>query len=195
MTQTFLAKGKRGLVYLDDGGKFKTVLKKPNPQSTAIYRLENEANFLKKLNPQGIGPKLVAEGDNEIRMKYIDGPRILDYFNQADKKKILSVIREVFRQLRYMDELGINKKEMTNPYKHIIISSGKPVMIDFERCVYSEKPQNVTQFCQFMVREKTKLILVDKGINIGRKKLLELAKAYKGKPNTVNYTRILKVFT
>ena len=128
-------------------------------------------------------------------MEYIEGERILDYFKRASKTRILKIIKEVFKQLRFMDELNINKKEMTNPYKHIIVRNDEPVMIDFERCSYSTKPQNVTQFCQFIVREKTKLILVKKKININKKKLLELAKIYKKSPNNDNYTKILRVLT
>ena len=150
---------------------------------------------MKKLNNYGIGPKFISIKDNELRMEYIDGQRVLEYFKEASKSKILNIIKSVFKQLRFMDELNINKKEMTNPYKHIIVRKDKPVMIDFERCVYSEKPQNVTQFCQFVIREKTILILDKKGIKIDKKRLLELAKGYKNKPNKANYTRILKVFT
>jgi len=51
----------------------------------------------------------------------------------------------------------VNKFEMHHPTKHILIKAGKPsrktvVMIDFERCRWTEKPKNVTQFVQFLLR-------------------------------------------
>lgn len=64
-----------------------------------------------------------------------------------------------------MDLMGINKEEMTHPHRHIIIhtratvSASEPLptgtvrewkctFVDFEKCVYTKKPKNVTQLCQ-----------------------------------------------
>jgi len=60
------------------------------------------------------------------------------------------IIKNILEQCRIMDKLKINKKEFHKPIKHIIVYKNKPVMIDFERCYYAEKPKNVTQFCQFI---------------------------------------------
>jgi predicted Ser/Thr protein kinase len=195
MAQKFLARGKRGIVFLEEQDGEKICVKKPNPKSTAIYRLENEARFLQKLNAYGVGPKFISIKENELRMEFVDGERILKYFENNDKDKIKKIILLVFGQLRIMDELHINKKEMTNPYKHIIIRSHRPIMIDFERCSYSNKPSNITQFCQFLVREKTRMILEEKGVIFGKQKILELAKIYKNEPSGRNFHEIRKVFT
>lgn len=68
-----------------------------------------------------------------------------------------------------MDLMGINKEEMTHPHRHIIIHTRattrvesvllpdatppplrewKCTFVDFEKCVYTKKPKNVTQLCQ-----------------------------------------------
>lgn len=175
----FLAKGKRGIVYADKLKGF--VVKKPNPNSEANNRLEIEAKFLQLLNQHNIGPKFIGFQTNRLSMEYIEGERIVDYFKnpKTRKKQICSVLKQVFAQLHKMDALGINKQELTNPYKHIMIKDQKPVMIDFERCRYSNNPKNVTQFMQFLCSEKIQEVLRKKGIFFDKKKILLLAAAYK----------------
>jgi len=54
----YLAKGRRGLVYSGVYKKKKSVIKIKNPESTAGARIEIEGKYLKKVNLEGIGPKL-----------------------------------------------------------------------------------------------------------------------------------------
>ena len=150
---------------------------------TEHYDASNEARFLKMLNKSGIGPKLfkLDTKNNSIIMEYIQGMRILDYFkdNYVKKKQIKDVIEKILLQLYAMDVSKVNKLEMTNPYKHIIIRDDFPVMIDFERCIYTEKPKNITQFIQFLCSGKLINILSKKHIEINTSALLNLAKNYK----------------
>ena len=114
-------------------------------------------------------------------MEYIEGQRILDYFADKDvtKKDILNIIEKVLVQLYTMDKLKISKLELTHPYKHIIIRNKEPVQIDFERCTYTNKPKNVTQFIQFLCSGKIAHIVKNKDIKIDAKALRELALKYK----------------
>ena len=86
----------------------------------------------------------------------------------------------------------INKLEMHNPCKHIIIDK-KPVMIDFERCYFTNKPKNVTQFCQFIMSNKLILLLKHKKIKMNRKKLIASVKIYKKTYNKKDFNNILKL--
>jgi len=182
-----MIKGHRGIVEMKTlkikGKDVKVAIKR---SLTEHYDAKGEAKFLAILNRKGIGPKLLKfdAGSNSIIMQYIDGDRILDYFGRKDtsKKNIFEVISKILGQLFIMDSLGINKLEMTNPYKHIIIKDNKsdnPVMIDFERCIYTQKPKNVTQFIQFLCSGKLDNILKGKGINIDSDKMFEIARDYK----------------
>jgi putative serine/threonine protein kinase len=196
----FLAKGKRGIVYIDRESR--TVTKTINPKSTAQNRLAIEADFLKKLNEQCIGPKFIAYENGTLTMEFIDGDRILDYLrnNSTTKKDTIIIIKKIFDQAHQLDILGINKLEMTNPYKHIIIRKkpGKKdrtlieaVMIDFERCRYSKKPKNVTQFVQFLVSANVERILQSKRIFLDKEKILAKARGYKKELNRANYQQII----
>ena len=112
-------------------------------------------------------------------MEYIEGERIIDYMHDHDKKQVLLILGKIIDQLRVMDNLNINKLELTNPYKHIIIKKSEPIQIDFERCQYTEKPKNITQFVQFLVSGKIQYIFNEKSIRLDKDKMLDIAKDYK----------------
>ena len=74
---------------------------------------------------------------------------------------------------------------MHHPVKHIIIGKNrKPVLIDFERCRKTEKPKNVTQFCQFLIGNLVRELLSKKGIAIDKNKITGFARNYR-KTNAV----------
>lgn len=171
------AKGKRGIIYK----KGKVCIKVKNPDA-AVDTLENEARHLRILNKKGIGPKFIKYEDYKGRKLYrefIEGVKIKDFLEQEkDKRKIISVLKQVLKQCREMDLLGVDKKELTNPYKDILITKqDKAVMIDFERCRETKKPKNVTQFLQYIARNKE--VLKNKGVRIDKKELIKLGKKYK----------------
>jgi len=180
-----LARGKRGIVYL----KNKNVIKR---KLTEHYHPKDEARYLKILNKKGIGPKLVSFDDNEIEMQFIKGERIIDYIQKSSKKDIIKIIKKIFEQLYTMDKLGINKLELTNPYKHILIKNKKPFMIDFERCIFTEKPKNVTQFIQFLCSEKMNYVFKEKSIFINKKHMFALAQEYKNNYSKIGLNKIIE---
>ncbi|MFH1331986.1 MAG: hypothetical protein ABIH63_01750 [archaeon] len=174
----FFAKGKRSKVYLDCYEGRKAVRKVANPNF--VENLRNEAYWLVVLNKHKIGPKLFCFGKDFIVMEFVGGLRVLDFFASANKKQILKVINDVLLQCHKLDSLGVNKEELTNPYKHVIVRKNKPVMIDFERCRNTETPKNVTQFVQFLTSRKVSSLLVKKRIKVDVKKFRSAAKRYKG---------------
>jgi len=87
-------------------------------------------------------------------------------------------------QLLKLDKLKINKFELTNPYKHIIINKNNdPVMIDFERCRYTINSKNITQFLQYISSNNIKMILQKKKIIIKKEEVKKLSKNYKSHYN------------
>ena len=162
-----LAKGKRGITYLDTCHDKRIVIKKENKNSGAINRIQNEIFWLKRLNKYNIGPKLVWHKKDSFAIEYIKGTLFENYIKTHNWKK---VSLDVLKQCRILDELKVNKMEMQNPYKHIIIKNHKPILIDFERCKINLYPKNVTQFCQYLM----KLNLIK-----DKKKLIKLLEKYK----------------
>ncbi len=176
-------KGKRGLVSIDYINGLKVAVKTKRPDSKAINALKNEAHWLKILNNHKIGPKLISFKDDKLITEFIDG----EFFNDIiRKKKDKKLIKEVFNQCYIMDKLKVNKLEMHNPVKHIIINKkNKPVMIDFERCKFTQKPKNVTQFCQYLLKL---------GFDVDRNKLKDLLKEYKKDCDKETFEEIIDLF-
>lgn len=151
----FLAKGKRGEVFLTKYRGKLVVAKQVRPTSQALSTLENEAHWLQRVNKEAIGPQFIKLEEGKLFMEYIRGAPIGEYLENHSFSAALA--KEVLDQCHVLDKLHVNKFEMHHPTKHILITAGKPsrktvVMIDFERCRWTEKPKNVTQFVQFLLR-------------------------------------------
>ena len=179
----YFSKGKRGKIYLIKDIAVKKSLNK---------HIKNEVKYLKLLNKHNIGPKLLSYGKNYFKYKFIKGIFILDHIKLSNKNNIKKVLVNVLKQCRVLDKLKINKLEMHNPYKHIIIYKN-PVMIDFERCYETNKPKNVTQFCQFIISNNLKNLLKEKGFKINRKKLIKSLINYKHNQDETNFREILRL--
>lgn len=186
MEQLF-AKGKRSNVYLVDFNNKKAVVKKVKPGSEGA--ISDEISWLKKLNKYKIGPKLLSCNENSVTMELVQGKRILEWLPAASKKDTIKMLTKILEQCKLLDKLKISKEEMQNPYKHILINK-KPIMIDFEKCHYTERPQNVTQFCQFLTSLKVSQMLKEKGINSN--KAIDILKEYKKDYSNKSYKRLIK---
>ena len=192
----FMAKGHRGCVY---SAVFKrtnkpVVVKVKNPKAT-IDKLWNEIKFLKLFQKYSFAPKLYevySINYDFVVMEFVDGKPILDFFTTANKQDILNVVKKIFEIAMTLDTLKINKEEMHHPMKHIIITKKlRVVFIDFERCRYTEKPKNVTQFCQFLCHGSVRELLAKKGLTVDKEKILDAAKRYKV-GGTFTFTSLFK---
>lgn len=202
----FFAKGKRGITYLASWRGQRVLVKEHNPEAD-IDTISHEADMLQLLYPFGIGPQFFAfdKRNRALIREFIDGEEIEKYLNNSSKKEILSVLAEIFYQCRTLDLLGINKLELTRPYKHILITKkasppgvkpsrkkGAVLQIDFERCKKTEKPKNVTQFTQCVARGRLQSIFKEKNIIINAKNILALAGKYKRKYDILIFEQLIK---
>jgi len=170
------SKGKRSVVF-SGFLKGKRVAIKVESKSGVV---SNEVKFLRKLNKVGVGPELFFSSKGFFVCEFVDGLRVLDFFEKSSKKDILKVVREIFLQCRLLDSLFIEKSEMSNPYKHVLINDGKRVFfIDFERSRFKDFPSNVTQFVSFLFRKKVVSLLSSKNIFFNRELCLDFCKNYK----------------
>jgi len=179
------SKGHRSLIYK---GKYKgkyVCVKVAREDSKAVDVIKKEVKWLKILNKKGIGPKLLFSKKNYFVYWFVNGVFFVDYIKKG--KNVKKIVKEIFRQLRILDNLKIDKKEMHNPVKHIFIDKDRVVMIDFERCHYVDKAKNLTQFCQFLMRDGIYGVIV----KFDKEELRLLLKEYKNNQSNVNYRRIL----
>lgn len=179
----FLAKGKRSEVYKALYKKEKVAIKLFKTTDSKI-RVKKEAYFISLLNKKDIGPKFIFQKDNYIVYKLIEGPRFIDWLEQKNNREIIQMILKTLKICYEIDKLRINKLEFQNPKKHILIENNKPILIDFERCYFTNNPKNLTQFCQYLISKKIQYILKSKKIEIRRDTLISLLKKYKVNKNT-----------
>ncbi|MBU0615061.1 MAG: hypothetical protein KJ601_03130 [Nanoarchaeota archaeon] len=194
----FFAKGHRGVLYKGRYNGQEVVIKTKREDSEAIGKIENEARFLLKLNPKGIGPELISynKAKDYIVYNYIEGEFFPIFLEKCKSKAaVLSIIKNVLQQCYQMDKMGIDKEEMHHPYKHIIIEnrSKNPVMIDFERCRHTDSAKNVTQFATYLMSKSVSDRLKAIGIKIEREKLIQAAKDYKAAQAKKSFFAILRL--
>jgi HemK-related putative methylase len=178
----FFSKGHRGKIYYFEKNKKKFIKKIALKKSNAKGNIANEAKFNKLLNKHGLAPKFVVYNKKQdyLIREYVEGVLINDYLLTHSKKQILLILNKIFDKLLLLDNLGINKFELTNPYKHIIIDKNNvPYMIDFERCRFTDNPKNVTQFLQYLSSNQLKNLLRKKNIIIKKSEIINLSKEYK----------------
>jgi len=180
------AKGRRSLIYVGYCKDKRVAIKTARPERGLSNITSNEIMWLKKLNKFGVGPKLIRYEKDYFVYEFVEGERFLDWFKTAKKEDTIWVLKEIFKQLRIMDKLKVDKKEMHNPIKHILISN-KVVMIDFERCHKVKRPKNITQFCQFLMSYRIYCKMWKKD----KKELIDLLKGYKKDQSEKNFQKIL----
>jgi len=203
------AKGKRGIVYsgtLDQTifvkkmlptkkESLRVAIKVERKDSSAMNRIANEVKWLEIVNKEGIGPKLLYFGLDYFVMEFVSGVFIEEFVLKATAESALKVLLHLLKQCFTLDKLNVSKEEMHHPIKNIIVDSlGHPTLIDFERCALAERPQNVTQFVEFICRMSVEL--KKKGIDINVSLLRDAAKGYKDcldKDNFDAIVRLLKV--
>ncbi|MDA3856532.1 MAG: methyltransferase [Candidatus Woesearchaeota archaeon] len=184
MLRRISTKGVENVKYLDKG-KHSMILDGTYKNKKCIIKIgeykdiQIENLFLEKLQNEIFIPELYNyENEFSIREK-LEGQTIKEFLERSKSKNdVLNVLNNCINATQRLDELGINKFEMTNPYKHIYIDKKLKVkFIDFERCIYTNKAKNTTQFFQYIRRYKLKLSELD--IKVDEEKILDISKRYK----------------
>jgi|TARA_Y100000310_G_scaffold338878_1_gene429795 HemK-related putative methylase len=164
-------KGKRGRIFTGSY-KNKKVAIKVKHEKAMNSTIAKEARFLKLANTKKIGPRFVMSGTNYVVYEFVPGKLF------KETKITKAMLTDLLRQSRQLDMLGFSKGEMLRPQKNVIISKGKPVLIDFERSKPEKRPQNVSQYCSYLE-------------NRHKIKLRNLTKAYKDRPSPKAFQAII----
>ncbi len=194
---TLFEKGNRGVLYKGSYNGKTVVVKAKRKESAAVATIQNEINWLGKLNKDGIGPKLLffSKEKDWFAYEFVEGTFITDFISSCKEEgKIRDVIKQLLQQCRKLDESKVNKEEMSRPQKHALIGKGgKLTLLDFERCRKTLRPKNVTQLCQFLSHGHANKLLRQKGMMIDRERLLAAAQKYKNSQTEENFKRILSL--
>ena len=179
MKYKVFAKGKHSIVYISTMKNIRITRKKAR-NNKFIKNINKEAMILNLINQFNLGPKLIKKGPDYFDYVFVDGQYIKDWIKTASSSSKRTIAKKVLLQCYKLDKLKITKEEMNHPSKHIIISN-KIVLIDFERAKFTKRPQNVTQFCQYLI--KNEIMKFDR----------KILKAYKNDQNYHNFRKVLKM--
>jgi HemK-related putative methylase len=169
----YFARGKHSMVYKGTYKKKKVVFKVAKEQ-----HLDKEAYFLEKLSKEEFVPKLFFKHKEYLIQECIDGKTIKEFLKDSSKKETLILLQNFFELCGRLDSLGLNKFELTNPYKHVLIDEKKKMyFIDFERCLFSKNPKNRRQALQYFRRLRKQL--KEKGIGLNEESMRKAAQELK----------------
>lgn len=185
----YFTRGKRGVIYKGYYKNKPVCVKVKRKSSEAIGIIRNESNFLQKLNKENIGPRYLFSGKDYIVYEFVSGKYLKDFLEKSEKKETIKTLVNVLKQCYKMDELKINKEEMHHPTKHVIVGK-KVVLLDFERCKFSEDPKNVSQFMQYIMMNIP--LLKKKKIELDANKIISLTKQYKNNMCKESFKKIIK---
>lgn len=184
----FFDRGRHAVILKNE----ENILKIEKDIPAASGAINDEARWLKRLKKYEWVPKLV-EYNKELRYvkyRFVNGDFLPEFAENKNVEKLAEVVKKSLKICRELDKIGINKKEMHQPKKHIIIDYPKVTFIDWERCYETEKPQNVTQFMMYVAVAANS---VSKSLKIDRKKAIKFSKEYKKNYGDEEFRKILNL--
>ncbi len=186
---SLLGKGKRKLVYKARYRNQDVVVKIKRTDSTAEPILR-EVKMLQFLSRKKLAPKVYAWSKNFFIAEYVPGIFLKDWIDYATLDEVKFVLKKVFTWCFALDQLGISKKEMHHPWKHVLIHGKSIGFIDFERAQHTKDPKNVSQFVQFVFLLTKRL--KNKGFHVHRAALIKKVQHYKKSFDTVAFEEVMK---
>ncbi|PIN85755.1 MAG: hypothetical protein COV47_00465 [Candidatus Diapherotrites archaeon CG11_big_fil_rev_8_21_14_0_20_37_9] len=158
-----IAKGWTSFVYLaenNNGKKF--AVKVLRDKANRMDMVKREFENLSLANSVRVGPKLFkADFDNNvIAWEYVDGMVFSDWlFSNPKKKELEKFIALLYYQAEKLDEIGLDHGQLTGRGHNIIVSKGKPVIIDFEKASSKRKVHNKNVIDAFFFRNKNSKVV------------------------------------
>ncbi len=185
----FLTKGWRGNIYTSELDGKKVIIKVARSPELSRNILK-EAEILKIVNQEGIGPHLLLYGYDFVVEEFVEGvtfDKVIDSDEFSAQRKIFLFL-DILKQARKLDILKISKNEMHRPYKNVILSKKGIVLIDFESATFSQRPKNVTQVFSFIVSFLKRNFFMSL---IKEEEAIKIMKEYKRTYSSEAYNKIL----
>ncbi len=192
-----LGKGYVGVVVLAKKGSKKVALKIRRLDSQRS-EMKSEAQLLKLVNTEKVGPKLIDFSKNFVVMEYLEGEKIGKWIESlqgtGSVKKLKTVIKSVLEDCFRLDQIGFDHGELSSISKHVIVGEKKSSLIDFESSSTKRRVSNVTSI--------TQAIFIGSGI--GKKvqrfykippkqKIIEVLRIYKQEQSRDSFDNLLQV--
>lgn len=113
--------------------------------------LAAEGQILHLANLVGVGPRLYVYSRDIVAYHYVDGVFIDEWWRDADREDKRRLVEELLVQAYRLDKAGISHNELSRLSRHVLVSRGAPVIIDFESASLGGG-KNVTQIVSGLSR-------------------------------------------
>ena len=157
-----IAKGWTSFVYLVENSKGKKfAIKVLREKANRKDMVKRESENLKLANSVGVGPKLVkADFERNIVMyEFVEGIPFSDWlFSTPKKTELGKFIKVLFSQAKKLDKLGLDHGQLAGRGRNILVSNGKPVIIDFEKASTKRKVHNKAVLDSFLFMSKSGVV-------------------------------------
>ncbi|MFH2112394.1 MAG: serine/threonine protein kinase [Candidatus Bathyarchaeota archaeon] len=153
-----------------------------------------EAEHLRQANEAGVGPRLYCFSRDFIVMELVEGPYFGEWAKAYDgeAERFISVVLDILRQVRNLDEAGLDHGELTRVRRHFIVSGRGPVIIDFESASTGRRVQNVTATVQSMfINRRFSPVIHGWFPGVNRDQLLVALRQYKAELSDESYGFVL----
>jgi len=158
--------------------------------------MTEEVRLTKMANRIGIGPEIRSSTRDFILMQLVEYEEVAEWLKkqsgQGTRKKVRDLVHDIFNQCRKLDIMGIDHGQLSNLRKHVVVSEGKPWILDFESASTFRRARNLTTAAQYLfiggqVSPRIRRVL---GIRDTRR-LLSLLSAYKTDTSDYTFSKIL----
>lgn len=138
-----------------------------------------EAHHMSIASRFHIGPKPYGWTQNIILMQLIEGVSLGKALEEGRSPLPLS---EILDQCFTLDVYGVDHGQLSDSTHHIIISAGRPVIIDYGHASTARWPRNVTSFTSYMFNR----------LGLNPRNLAPIAREYAKKHEVTLYQRLKK---
>jgi putative serine/threonine protein kinase len=189
-----LGKGCVGIVIAAYRGREKIALKVRRMDADRS-RMQHEAEMLEKANSSQVGPKMLGVSKNFLLMQFIDGHLLPAWLENArTNTQVRKALREVLRQCRRLDAVGLDHGELSHAPKHVIVNrNDRPCIVDFETASVNRKPANVTSVCQFLFISGIAEEIAERTGKRDRNAIIDALRSYKKRKDDPSFENLLKV--
>lgn len=145
--------------------------------------VRNESTYTRAANECGVGPTaLYYDSEQDVFFRsFVTGFSFDNWVRYRTQYglDVRPVLSDIFEQCYALDDRGLQRPELSRPHKDILVKGQKAVIIDFERCSFSEDHTNVLHFTECLLRKRYASMLGVSGRTKKKKSLRSQLRSYK----------------
>jgi len=148
-----LGKGVAGMVLTGRAGNNRIAIKIRRTDSRRD-NVRKEAAMLKAANEVDVGPEYYGNTDDILLMGFVEGLDLPSWIStlrgKGRRKQLRETVGDLLQQCFRMDRAGLDHGELSRAHKNVcVVTSGHPVILDFESASRKRSPKNLTSIAQY----------------------------------------------